>query len=614
MIMARKCFQYINFILVSSLLVSQIQETICSTDCTHKKQGMEDGAITNDMITSSSSLEGHLAQEARPTSNTIGWIPETTKNAGQEWIQVKFPFAHLVTGIVTEWVYETDLSSFNASGEETQTMYHESFRIEYGPHESALLTTEELIILNSTKGEVQTTNIDPVYTRIFRIIPLSTTSQQIGLKFEILGCNQTSCQCPEDCYHVPQGMADRRIKTEQISIMYSRMMYSNNYNNVRLNDDYGLTRNKNFQWLQVTFDEIHIISGVITKGGYRYYSTDYFSTNYVETFDIELGLETDDLQRINQTFNGNTNRNTSVINIFEAQFSRIFRIIPLSTSSYYYGLRLEILGCYITKSCGCFVGNNNKLQGLMDGRISARQLSASSQYEMIDGYGPASARLQSHMNDQSFGCWVPNGMTNQWIQVEFSGTLLLTGVATQGCHSNYIGQWVYTFNIAVGFQGTALTTLDETFIGNSDANTVVVNVFTPVYANVMRLIPISTQSIFFGLRFDIYGCMIPDECTNNEFDVRIDNAGFIEIQLNGKDWGRACKDDINNHEADLVCQYLGYSRAKGHHHSSDSQFENKKFEIHCDNGDYALFQCEVTERSDCKHKYKTVECETCTYV
>ncbi|XP_071958754.1 uncharacterized protein [Antedon mediterranea] len=565
--------------------------------------------VTDDMFTSSSSLEGHSASEARLINERSGWIP-ATNFSGEEWIQVKFESAHLVTGITirgglkvitTISTYEqTNMTNTTEVVEYYTIIGLDSFRIEYGPNDNALLSSETFEIMNTNESEVQTI-IPAVYTRLVRIVPFSNNTERFGIQFEITQCESDSTfSCPEDCYHVGQGMVDRTIATTQITSMNS--YYYNDQDSARLNDGQGMLLHKRYSqvWVQVTFNEVRILSGIITKG--YYYSTEY----YVDTFAIELGMTSDSLKRIDQIFFGG---HDLAYNIFEAQFSRYFRFIPLSSSrTDYYGIRLEILGCYIKQTCNCFVGNY-RLQGLMDGRLRDNQLTASSM--IYDGYGPSNARLHNVavVEEQLYGCWVPDSITNEWIEIDLSSTRLITGVVTQGCHSDYVGQWVHSFNVSFGFRQKTLTMLNETFIGNTDETTTVINVWSPVYANVLRLIAINTNSIFFGLRFDIFGCELENECTFDDFRVRLGDSGLVEVQFDNGDWFRVCYQETSSeHGYALVCQYLGYSRVKTVSYLKDSSYNKDAYALECLSDDTSLLQCEFKQEQSYS-KFTTLECE-----
>lgn len=76
------------------------------------------------------------------------------------------------------------------------------------------------------------------------------------------------------------------------------------------------------------------------------------------------------------------------------------------------------------------------------GVISDAQISASSQYD--NEHGPNNARLR---NKQGKGSWVA-GLNDvyQWLQVDLVGLNVVTGIATQGRHSEH-AMWVTKYKL-----------------------------------------------------------------------------------------------------------------------------------------------------------------------
>lgn len=80
--------------------------------------------------------------------------------------------------------------------------------------------------------------------------------------------------------------------------------------------------------------------------------------------------------------------------------------------------------------------------GMESGAISDAQISASTQYD--SEHGPKNARLR---NTQGKGSWVAGlNDVNQWLQVDLAGLKIVTGIATQGRHSEH-EMWVTKYKL-----------------------------------------------------------------------------------------------------------------------------------------------------------------------
>lgn len=82
------------------------------------------------------------------------------------------------------------------------------------------------------------------------------------------------------------------------------------------------------------------------------------------------------------------------------------------------------------------------------GAISEAQISASSQYD--NEHGPKNARLR---NTHGKGSWVAGlNDVDQWLQVDLLGLDIVTGIATQGRHSEH-AMWVTKYKLQYSNDG-----------------------------------------------------------------------------------------------------------------------------------------------------------------
>ncbi|XP_038060839.1 lactadherin-like [Patiria miniata] len=141
--------------------------------------------------------------------------------------------------------------------------------------------------------------------------------------------------------------------------------------------------------------------------------------------------------------------------------------------------------------------------GMEDRTIPDGCIKASSQY--YTNCCPASkARLNNNKR------WIPySDDANPWIEVDLVGSAVVTGVITQGYSSQFVTQY------KVSYQKHPSTYYDhvedghgniKVFIGNTDGNTPVTNLFyQSVVATVVRIKPTKWQTLC-SLRLELLGC------------------------------------------------------------------------------------------------------------
>ncbi|XP_071795659.1 uncharacterized protein [Asterias amurensis] len=169
-----------------------------------------------------------------------------------------------------------------------------------------------------------------------------------------------------------------------------------------------------------------------------------------------------------------------------------------------YTLLLEHSG--IQQSVGRYCGH--KL-GMEDGSISDDRITASSQWNSY--YPPSNARL--NMN----GCWGPAEKQGSWLQIMYMGLepVHIEGVITQGSPSGY--SWMTHYQVQYSIDGTAWLYVNEastpqTFIGNTDGNTPVTNIFQqPIQARYIRIRPTAWVK-YPVLRIELLGCRVHEVC------------------------------------------------------------------------------------------------------
>nr|BAJ41225.1 egg coat matrix protein [Apostichopus japonicus] len=173
----------------------------------------------------------------------------------------------------------------------------------------------------------------------------------------------------------------------------------------------------------------------------------------------------------------------------------------------------------------------NTALGMENGNILDSQLSASSSFASSPGtalYAPQNGRLNTEQENDSGGAWIPDsGDLNPYIQIDLLAPIPISGVITQGRNLGF-QQWVQTFQVAYSVPGEPwklVTNHDddnETFSGNFDSSTQVVNYFSnPVKAQVLRIFPLTFNNQP-SLRLELLGC--PDETIEALVDLDVNHT------------------------------------------------------------------------------------------
>ncbi|CAH3140576.1 unnamed protein product, partial [Pocillopora meandrina] len=146
-----------------------------------------------------------------------------------------------------------------------------------------------------------------------------------------------------------------------------------------------------------------------------------------------------------------------------------------------------------------------------NGAISDSQISASSQWD--SSLSPKNGRLHHEQGPEKGGAW--SARTNddkQWLQIDLRDQQTkVTRVGTQGRNINF--QWVTKYKLQYGNDEGSLQyfkeegqSADKEFNGNTDKDTVVVNVLIPpVTARYIRFRPVAWNG-HISMRAELYGC------------------------------------------------------------------------------------------------------------
>ncbi|XP_071795634.1 coagulation factor VIII-like [Asterias amurensis] len=170
--------------------------------------------------------------------------------------------------------------------------------------------------------------------------------------------------------------------------------------------------------------------------------------------------------------------------------------------------------------------------GMEDGSIPDDKITASSHWSSV--FPPSNARLNLN------GCWGPakNQLDHSWLQI-FTGSepVQIEGVITQGRPDRYY--WVTQYQVQYSIDGTAWLYVNgdstpQTFIGNTDGNTPVTNIFQqPIQARYIRIRPTAWVT-YPDLRIELLGCKVRWVCRQRllkQAHINPDESPRLQIDL-----------------------------------------------------------------------------------
>ncbi|XP_028411626.1 contactin-associated protein-like 5 [Dendronephthya gigantea] len=142
------------------------------------------------------------------------------------------------------------------------------------------------------------------------------------------------------------------------------------------------------------------------------------------------------------------------------------------------------------------------------GDIKDDQINASSEFDKK--HRPANGRLNFTPQNGRKGAWSSrNNNLQQWFQVDFQRSTLVTGISTQG--RNSYNQFVKNYTVSFSEDGKKFQKYSQNggvkeFQGNSDRDSVVHHVLFPcISARFIRIHPTAWNG-HISMRVEFYGC------------------------------------------------------------------------------------------------------------
>ncbi|XP_028414341.1 uncharacterized protein LOC114537501 [Dendronephthya gigantea] len=177
---------------------------------------------------------------------------------------------------------------------------------------------------------------------------------------------------------------------------------------------------------------------------------------------------------------------------------------------------------------GSYCKSRDVAFGMQNGKIHNLQLNSSSVYQNKMMYSPKNGRLHGENS------W--RAKTNddkQWIQVDFSGEEIVTGIASQGDEKSE--DWVKSYLVSysldgINYKNYTIGGVHKVFHGNEDQISVVTNVLSPaITARYIRINPVSWFNNI-SMRIEVFGCYA-GPCTGSEVPLGVENERIKDSQM-----------------------------------------------------------------------------------
>ncbi|KAJ8337919.1 hypothetical protein SKAU_G00368850 [Synaphobranchus kaupii] len=303
--------------------------------------GMGTGRILDSQITDSGHYGNWESSLARlGLSGSINAWSTVNKDS---WIQVDLLRPMLLHGVQTQGATHRLSESFVVQFKLSYSLDQETWKTYKGNS-----TKPEQVFIGNVDGSRVKGNYfsPPIMGRYIRLNPV-TFQNRATLRLELLGCDLNSCSSP-------MGMEKTVIPNHSISASSFLQTWFLAWTPplARLNLDgkanaWRPKTNNPHEWLQVDFQEVKRVTGVITQGA-RSMLTHMMVTEFTVSISndgrVWISLLEENSSR-EKVFPGNNEQDEEALNVFEPPvFARYIRIQP---KGWYndIALRLEFLGC-----------------------------------------------------------------------------------------------------------------------------------------------------------------------------------------------------------------------------------------------------------------------------
>ncbi|XP_043830682.1 coagulation factor VIII [Dromiciops gliroides] len=301
--------------------------------------GMASGQITDSQITASGQYGQWAPKLAR--LNHAGSINAWSTKDANPWIEVDLLKPMIIHGIKTQGARQKFSSLYISQFTIRHSLDGQTWKNYRGNSTGTMMVFFGNVDASGIKENVFD---PPMVAQYIRLQP-SHFSVRSTLRMELLGCELNSCS-------LPLGMENRSISDAQVTASSHKASVFATWapSQARLNLE-GRTNawrpqeNGQKEWLQVDFQKVMKVTGVITQG-----VKSILTNMYVKEFLLSSSQDGKNWTFVRQNnkikiFKGNEDHTSPVVNPVEPPlFARRLRIHPWSWANHI-ALRVEVLGC-----------------------------------------------------------------------------------------------------------------------------------------------------------------------------------------------------------------------------------------------------------------------------
>uniref|UniRef100_A0A674A007 Neuropilin n=1 Tax=Salmo trutta TaxID=8032 RepID=A0A674A007_SALTR len=332
----------------------------------------------------------------------------------------------------------------------------------------------------------------------------------------------------------PLGMESGEIASEQIVASSQLNYYENAWTP-------GEDNNK--EWIQVDLGFLRFVSAVGTQGAV---SQETKKTYWVKSYKVDVSSNGEDWITLKEgskqkVFQGNTNPTDVARTMLpKPTLTRFIRIRPVAWETGI-ALRFEVYGCKISEyPC-------SGMLGMVSGLITDAQITASSHTDR--SWVPENARLLTSRSG-----WTllpqPQPFTSEWLQVDLGEEKLVRGLIIQGGKHRENKVFMKKFRLGYSNNGSDWKMVQDAsgnkpkiFEGNQNYDTPELRTVEPLLTRYIRVYPERSTPAGMGLRLELLGCEIEDDCdddqaschsgTGDDYEVTGGSGNFIYTLATG---------------------------------------------------------------------------------
>uniref|UniRef100_A0A8C7KI59 Neuropilin n=1 Tax=Oncorhynchus kisutch TaxID=8019 RepID=A0A8C7KI59_ONCKI len=285
----------------------------------------------------------------------------------------------------------------------------------------------------------------------------------------------------------------------------------------------------NKEWIQVDLGFLRFVTAVGTQGAV---SQETKKTYWVKSYKVDVSSNGEDWITLKEgskqkVFQGNTNPTEVARKMLpKATLTRFIRIRPVAWETGI-ALRFEVYGCKISEyPC-------SGMLGMVSGLITDAQITASSHTDR--SWVPENARLLTSRSG-----WTllpqPQPFTSEWLQVDLGEEKLVRGLIIQGGKHRENKVFMKKFRLGYSNNGSDWKMVQDAsgnklkiFEGNQNYDTPELRTVEPLLTRYIRVYPERSTPAGMGLRLELLGCEIEDDCDDDQASCHSGTGDDYEV-------------------------------------------------------------------------------------